>query len=54
MPILFNVAVDRVVYHWMSVTMGDESDNHEGLGMVVGRFLGVFHADNCMIISKDP
>ena len=54
MPKIFNVAVDRVVCHWISLTVEDKSTTHEGLGMEVGRCTGVFYADDSMIVSKDP
>ena len=38
----------------MSLTMEDESATHEGLGMAVGRCMGVFYADDSMISSKVP
>ena len=53
-PTLFNVAVDSVVRHWLSITVEDDSGIHSRLGFVVGRCMGIFYADNFMIISRDP
>ena len=38
-PTLFNVAVESVVRHWMSLTVEEESTTHEGLWMAIGRFM---------------
>ena len=50
---LFNVAAESVVNHWMSITVEDKSATHEGLGMAVGCFMGVFNADGGMIGLRD-
>ena len=54
MPKLFNVAVDRVVCHWISLTVENKYATHEGIGMPVGQCMGVFYADDVMVVSKDP
>ena len=48
------MSVDSVFLHWVSLTVMDEYANHEVLGMVVGRFMGVFYADERMIGSRYP
>ena len=53
-PKLFNVEVYSVVCHCLSLTVEDNSAMHDGLGMVVGSFMGVFYSDDSMIISRDP
>ena len=54
LPSLFNLVVESVVRHWMSLAVEDESATHEGLGTTVGQFMGIFYADGGMIRSKDP
>ena len=54
LPTLFNVAADSVIRHWLSLTVEDDSVAHEDLGMVVGRFMGVFYEDNGMVGLRDP
>ena len=51
---LFNVAVDSVICHWLSLTVEENSATHDGIGMVVGRCIGMFYADDSMIRSRDP
>ena len=38
----------------MSLTVEDESDNQEGLGMVLGGCMGMFYAYDGMIRSREP
>ena len=51
---LFNVTVDSVVSHWVLLTVDEDSAAHEGLGMTLGWFMGVFYSDDGMIRSRDP
>ena len=53
-PTLFNVEVERVVRHWMSVTVEDDVVIQNRLGHVVGRSFGVFYADNDILSLQDP
>ena len=47
------MAVEIVVRHWMPLTAEEESAAHEGLGMVVGWYMGVFYTDDGIIRSRD-
>ena len=49
LPTLFNVEVESVVRQWLSLIVEDDSTTHEGLWMAVGRFMGVFYADDGII-----
>ena len=49
MPTLFNVSVDSVVRHLISLTVEENSATHDRLGIAVGRYMGVFYADDSMI-----
>ena len=51
---IFNVLLNRVVCHWISLTVEDEQVTHEELGMVAGRCMGVFNADDGMLGSRYP
>ena len=51
---IFNVLLNRVVCHWISLTVEDEQGTHEELGMVAGRCMGVFNADDGMLGSRYP
>ena len=51
---LFNVAVESVVRHCLSLTFEDESVIHDGLEMAAGRSIGVFYAYNGLVASHDP
>ena len=53
-PKLFNVSVDIVVRHCLSLTVEDNSAPHGGLGLTVGMYMGVFYADDGMIGLRDP
>ena len=51
---LFIVAVDSMVWHWLSMTLEDVAVIHDGLGHAVGRSLEVFYAENGFIGLRDP
>ena len=41
-PTIFNLAVDSVVCHWLSLMVDDKTVTQDGLWNVVGRSLGLF------------
>ena len=53
-PTLFNLVVDNVVHKWLFVTVEDELVAHDGLGLVVGRCMGMFYMDDGMVESREP
>ena len=50
-PKLLNVVVDNVTRTWMEMTVEDQRVAHDGLRETVGRFLGVFYANDGMVHS---
>ena len=40
--------------HRLSLTLEDDSSNHDGIRMALGRCMGVFYADSGMIGLMDP
>ena len=52
-PTLFNVAVDRMVRHWLSTKVEDNAVINDSLGHVVGRSLGVFYTNDDILGSQD-
>ena len=52
-PTLFNMVVDNVVRTWMDMTVKDQVLAQEGLGLNVGRRMGVFYANDGMIGSRE-
>ena len=42
-PIIFNVAVDSVVWHWLPMTVEDETVNHDRMRHAVGQGLELFY-----------
>ena len=52
-PTLFNMVVDNVVRTWMEMTVKDQVLAQEGLGINVGRRLGVFYANYGIIGSRE-
>ena len=52
-PALFNVVVDSVVRHWLSLTVEDEAVIQDRLGHAVDWILGVFYADDGTLGSWD-
>ena len=50
---LFNVVVDNVVWTWLVMTVKDQTVQQEGLGLNMGRLLGVFYNDDRMIGARD-
>ena len=53
-PTLFNVEVYSVVRNCMSLIVEDNSATNEILGMSVGRYMGMFYADDGIVVSRDP
>ena len=53
-PTLFNVAVESVFHHWISLTEEEKSAIHDGFGMVVEISRYMFYADDGLIGSRDP
>ena len=51
---LFNVAVNSMVRHWISLMVEDGSVTQDGLGHAVAWSLGVFYMDGVLLISRDP
>ena len=54
LPTLFNVAVDSVVRHWMSLTVEGKYATYELLGMAVGWYMGMFYAYEGITGYRDP
>ena len=50
----FNMAVDRVVCHWLSMSVEDYAVIHDGLGDAVDESLGVFYTDDGILGSWNP
>ena len=47
-PTFFNVVVDIVIRHWLSLNIDNPAATHNCVGEEVGQKMGVFHADNYM------
>ena len=45
------MGVDSVIRHWLKLTMGNPDGTNNGVEYAVGQKLGVFYADNGMIVS---
>ena len=52
-PTLFNIVVDNTIRTWLAITVEDQRLDHNGMLEAVGRYLGVFYADDGMVGSKD-
>ena len=46
---LFNLIVENVVSNWIALAVEDQLIAQEGLGLVLGRFLGLLYADNSVL-----
>ena len=53
-PTLFNMAVDSVVRHWISLTVEDREVLQDGPGNAVVWSLVMFYADYGLLGSWDP
>ena len=51
---LFNVVVDNVVRHWLSMTVEDDTVIHDGMVHAVGWSMGVFYGDDGPIGLRYP
>ena len=51
-PALFNLIVDNVVWNWLVLTVEDQMITQEGLGLAVGRCLGIFYGENSVVVSR--
>ena len=54
MPTLFNVKVNSVVGHWISLMVEDEAVIQDRPGHAVGQRLRVFYVYNGILVSQDP
>ena len=52
-PIIFNVVVDAVVRHWVTMAL-DEADKRGERGNEGRHQDALFYADNGMVASSDP
>ena len=52
-PTLFNMVVDNVIRTWLSMTVEDHRVAQDGLKETIGRYVGVFYADDGMVGSRD-
>ena len=50
---LFNVVVNNFIGTWLSMTVEDQSVDHDGLGETIGWFLGGLYANDGMVRSQD-
>ena len=53
-PTLFNMSVDKVVSHWMSITVEYDAVIRNGLGHALGRRMGFFYVEDGRIGFCDP
>ena len=54
MSTLFNLKVDNVVRNWLALMVEGQLVSQEGLGVVVGRSLGLFYNDERVVGSRYP
>jgi hypothetical protein len=52
-PTLFNVLVDAIVRHWLTLVLDDGSTDDDGLGLSVRHRLVLFYADDGLIAARD-
>ena len=45
--------VENLFRNWTALMVQDELVENEGLGLAVGRCLGMFYAGNGMVVSRD-
>ena len=53
MTTLFNLIVDNVVRDWLALAEEDELVSQKGLGLAVGRCLGLFYTNYGMVGLRD-
>ena len=51
-PTLFNLIVDNMVQNWLVLMMEDQLVAQEGLGVAVGRCMGIFVGVYCNLIPN--
>ena len=54
LPNLFKLIVDNVVPNWLVLVVEDQMVTQEGLGVTVGRYMGLFYIDNGVVRLWDP
>jgi hypothetical protein len=52
-PTLFNVLVDAIVRHWLTLVLDDGSADDDGLGLSARDRLVLFYADDGLIAARD-
>ena len=53
LPTIFNVVVESVVRHWISLVAGG-AEGHDGWGRDVRHRANFFHVDDGLVASTDP
>ena len=53
MTTLLNLIVENVVSNWIAMTVEDRLVAQEGLGLTVGRCMGLFYAEDNVVGSWD-
>ena len=53
-PKISNMALERMVQHWLSLKMEEGYAIHDGLRMAVVRIMDVFYADDVLIRLQEP
>ena len=48
-PTLFNLIVDNVVWKWLALTVEYQLVAQVGLGLALGRCLGIFYANDAVV-----
>ena len=51
---LFNMVVENVLHNYLSMTIKDKLFAHDGLGLTLGRCMGMFDADEVLVGSQKP
>ena len=52
-PTLFNLVVDAVIRHWVTVVAATEAGT-EGLGLLIWDLVAYFYADDGLVASTQP
>ena len=53
-PTLFKLIVDNLVCNWLALMLDDQLVAYDGLVLALGRCIGIFYANGCMLVLRGP
>ena len=53
-PTLSNMVFENMMRNWLTMMAEEKIVAHDGLGLAVGRYMGIFYVADGLVGSQDP